>query len=219
VTSIVKLVPFAQMFSGQQFKLIQKFLQLCKVQKTAMKVEDKILVGEIKNRNRKVFEALFYEYYPHLRRYAEGFIFDKQACEDIVQNLFIYFWEHTHRIDIQLSLKSYFYQSVKNRCLNYLRDIHIQDKHKILYLEALLNEDDSPGWPDLEIIKKAQDAIARLPPQMAELFKQKYLFGRKYHEIAEINNISENTVKTQLKRAKEKLRNTLLETGSLRFIL
>lgn len=184
-----------------------------------MKVEDKILLEEIKNRNRKVFEALFYEYYPHLTRYAEGFVFDRQACEDIVQNLFIYFWENTQRIDIQLSLKSYFYQSVKNRCLNYLRDIHVQDKHKILYLEALLNEDDSPGWVDLEIIKKVQEAIAQLPPQMAELFKQKYLFGRKYQEIADINHISENTVKTQLKRAKEKMRKILLETSSLQFFL
>lgn len=182
-----------------------------------MKVEDKILLGEIKNLNRKVFEALFYEYYPHLIRYAEGFIFNKQACEDIVQNLFIYFWENTHRIDIQHSLKSYFYQSVKNRCLNYLRDVHVQDKHKILYLEALLNEDDSPGWVDIEIIRKVQDALAQLPPQMGELFKQKYLFGRKYHELAEINQISENTVKTQLKRAKEKMRKMLLETSNLQF--
>jgi RNA polymerase sigma-70 factor (ECF subfamily) len=182
-----------------------------------MKIEDKILLDEIKARNRKVFEALFYEYYPHLTRYAEGFLFDKQTCEDIVQNLFIYFWENTYRIDIQLSLKSYFYQSVKNRCLNHLRDVHVQDKHKILYLEALLNEEDSPGWVDLEIIQKVQDAIAQLPPQMGELFKQKYLFGRKYHEIAEINNISENTVKTQLKRAKEKMQILLLKSSSLQF--
>jgi len=182
-----------------------------------MKIEDKILMGEIRNRNRKVFEALFYEYYPHLTRYAEGFLFDKQTCEDIVQNLFIYFWENTHRIEIQLSLKSYFYQSVKNRCLNHLRDIHVQDKHKILYLEALLNEDDSPGWVDLEITKKVQEAIAQLPPQMGELFKQKYLFGRKLHDIAEINNISENTVKTQLRRAKEKMRKLLLDSTSLKF--
>ncbi|MDP2889722.1 MAG: RNA polymerase sigma-70 factor [Bacteroidota bacterium] len=182
-----------------------------------MKVEDKILVGEIRNRNRKVFEVLFYEYYPHLTRYAEGFLFDKHACEDIVQNLFIHFWEKTNQIDIQLSLKSYFYQSVKNRCLNHLRDINVQDKHKILYLEALLNEDDSSGWVDLEIIKKVQDAIAQLPPQMGELFKQKYMFGRKIHDIAEINQISENTVKTQLRRAKEKMRKILLDSSSLRF--
>ena len=182
-----------------------------------MKVEDKILLGEIKNRNRKVFEALFYEYYPHLIRYAEGFVFDKQACEDIVQNLFIYFWENTQYIEISHSLKSYFYQSVKNRCLNYIRDIQVLDKHKILYIEALLNEDDSPGWVDLEILNKIQEAIAQLPEQMGELFKQKYLYGRKLQEIAEINNISENTVKTQLQRAKEKMRKMLLKSTSLKF--
>jgi RNA polymerase sigma-70 factor (ECF subfamily) len=182
-----------------------------------VKVEDKILLGEIKNRNRKVFEALFYEYYPHLIRYSEGFVFDKQACEDIVQNLFIYFWENTQYIEITHSLKSYFYQSVKNRCLNYIRDIQVLDKHKILYIEALLNEDDSPGWVDLEILNKIQEAIAQLPEQMGELFKQKYLYGRKLQEIAEINNISENTVKTQLQRAKEKMRKMLLKSTSLKF--
>lgn len=178
-----------------------------------MKVEDKILLNEIKGRNRKVFEALFYEYYPHLLRYAEGFVFNKQVCEDIVQNLFIHFWENTHRLEVQLSLKSYFYQSVKNRCLNHLRDIQVRDKHKILYMEALLNGDDSPEHVDVEIIREVQVAIAKLPPQMAELFKQKYLFGRKCQEIAKTNQISENTVKTQLKRAKEKMRQTLMDNN------
>ena len=78
-----------------------------------MNIEDKILLNEIGKRNKKVFEALFYEYYPHLTRYAEGFIFEKQACEDIVQSLFVYFWENCEKIDIETSLKAYFYQSVK----------------------------------------------------------------------------------------------------------
>ena len=175
-----------------------------------MKIEDKILLGEIRKHNRNVFEALFYEYYPHLIRYAEGFIFDKHACEDIVQSLFIHFWEKSCQIEIQLSHKSYLYESVKNRCLNHLRNIHVQDKHKILYLEARVNEDDVADVADVEIIRKVGDAMAKLPPQMAELFKQKYLMGQKCHEIATNNHISENTVKTQLKRAKEKMRRTLL---------
>lgn len=86
-------------------------------------------------------------------------------------------------------------------------------------MEALLSEDDSPGWVDLEIIRKVQDAIALLPPQMADIFKQKYLFGRKYHEIASLNCISENTVKTQLKRAKDRMRKILVNPGLLQFII
>ncbi len=52
---------------------------------------------------------------------------------------------------------------------------------------------------------------------MAELFKQKYLDGKKYHELARLHGISENTVKTQLQRAKEKLRKTLIDSTSVKF--
>ena len=184
-----------------------------------MNIEDKILLNEVKKQNKKVFEALFYEYYPHLTRYAEGFIFEKQACEDIVQSLFVHFWENCEKVNIETSIKAYFYQSVKNRCLNHLRDLQIHDRHKLLYFEAALNDDDSPDWIDPEISLKIQEAIDKLPVQMAELFKQKYFEGKKYREIADQFKISENTVKTQLQRAKEKLRAMLLESTSLKFFL
>ncbi len=184
-----------------------------------MKIEDKILFNEIKNRNRDVFESLFYEYYPQLVKYAEGFVFNKQVCEDIVQNLFIYFWEKIDCVTVKQSIKAYFYQSVKNRCLNYLRDLHIQDKHKLLYLESVLNNDDSAAWADPQIISQIEKAIEKLPSRMASLFRLKYLENKKYREIATQKNISENTVKTQIQRAKEKLRILLLESTSLKFIL
>jgi RNA polymerase sigma-70 factor (ECF subfamily) len=184
-----------------------------------MNIEDKILLNEVRKRNKKVFEALFYEYYPHLTRYAEGFIFGKQACEDIVQNLFVHLWENCEKINIETSVKAYFYQSVKNRCLNHLRDLQIHDRHKLLHIEAAMNADDPSNWIDAEIFQKIQEAIEKLPPRMAELFKQKYLEGKKYHELANLHGISENTVKTQIQRAKEKLRHILLTSTSLKFFL
>jgi RNA polymerase sigma-70 factor (ECF subfamily) len=184
-----------------------------------MLVEDKILFNEIKNRNLKVYEALFTNYYPQLVRFAEGYIFDKQECEDIVQNLFIYFWENAEKVNLDLSIKSYFYQSVKNRCLNHLRDLQIHDKHNLLYLEAMLNQENYEELQDPEIIIQINAAIAKLPGQMAEIIKLKYLEGKKLIEIARMNQISENTVKTQLQRAKDKLRKILAESSSLKFIL
>lgn len=183
-----------------------------------MLIEDKILFNEIKNRNLKVYEALFISYYPSLVRFAEGYIFGKQECEDIVQNLFVYFWENAEKINLEVSIKSYFFQSVKNRCLNHVRNLHIHDRHHLLYLEALLNQDNSDEYPDLELIAKINSAIAKLPVQMAEIFHLKYMEGKKISEIAQIQEISENTVKTQLQRAKEKLRNILINSTLLNFL-
>jgi RNA polymerase sigma-70 factor (family 1) len=184
-----------------------------------MQIEDKILFNEIKNRNLKVYEALFSNYYPQLVKFAEGYLFDKQECEDIVQNLFIYFWENAAKIDLDLSVKAYLFQSVKNRCINNLRDLQIRDRHNLLYLEGLLNLDDYSELQDSEINIKIIAAIEQLPLHMAEIVKLKYLDGKKLKEIAQINQITENTVKTQLLRAKGKLRKILVETTSLNFFL
>jgi RNA polymerase sigma-70 factor (family 1) len=166
----------------------------------------------------KVYEALFSNYYPQLVRFAEGYIFDKQACEDIVQNLFINFWENAEKINLDSSVKAYFFQSVKNRCLNHLRDLQIHDRHNLLYLEALMNQENYEEIQDPEVIIHINAAISQLPEQMASIFKLKYLECKKIREIAEINQISENTVKTQLQRAKDKLRMILVESTNLKFI-
>jgi RNA polymerase sigma-70 factor (family 1) len=182
-----------------------------------MQIEDKILFNEIRNRNLKVFEALFGNYYPQLVKFAEGYLFNIQECEDIVQNIFIHFWENAEQIPIEHSIKSYFFQAVKNRCLNCLRDLKIHDKHNILYIEALINLENTDEIEDPEIILQINHAIEQLPEQMRAIFKLKYLEGKKLSEIAMINQISENTVKTQLLRAKEKLRKSLYNATLLMF--
>lgn len=182
-----------------------------------MQIEDQILFDEIKNRNLKVYEALFTKYYPQIVRFAEGYLFDKQACEDIAQNIFIYFWEKAARINLDVSIKAYLFESVRNRCINHLRDLHIHDRHNLLYIESQLNQENYTDFQDPEIIGKLNQAIAQLPDQMAVIFKLKYLEGKKIREIAQENRISENTVKTQLQRAKDKLRKILVKNSSITF--
>lgn len=183
-----------------------------------MYVEDKLLINEIRNRNLKVYESLFCTYYPQLIRFANRYIHDVQECEDIVQNLFIYFWENTERINLNISLRNYFFQSVKNRCLNHLRDHQIRDRHNILYIEALMDQVDHEEFYNPEIFIQIKEAIAALPPQMAEIFQLKYVECKRISEIAHQNGVSENTVKTQLLRAKNKMRKILLKTTSIKFL-
>ncbi len=183
-----------------------------------MRIEDKLLIKEIQKHNKEVFEALFHDYYPLLTRFAEGYVFDRKVSEDIVQNLFIYIWEHAENVNITSSIKAYLYFSVKNRCLNYLKGLKIQDQHHFLYVEATLNETHF-DWTDTDLSKQIEAALAKLPPKMAEIFKLKYLEEQTVKEIAAQLEVSENTVKTQLLRAKEKLRALLLHSMHVKFFL
>jgi len=184
-----------------------------------MKIEDKILLDEIRKRNSKVFEVLFRDYYVSLIRYADGFVFDKTVSDDIVQNFFIYLWENGERLDVKSSLRAYFYQSVRNRCLNYLRDLRVKDTNNLLFLEASLSSKDSSLLQDPDIVDQIHQALESLPKEMRDIFKMKYLKGAKTKEIASLKKISSNTVKTQLQRAREKLKRRLIETTSINFFL
>lgn len=184
-----------------------------------MRIEEKILINELKKQNREVLEALFMEYFPILTKYAEGFIFDRDACEDIVQGLFVHLWVKSDSIAFSSSIKAYLYQSTKNRCLNHLRDLNIRDRHKLLYLEAVINSNDHDGWIDSEITEKVALAIDSLPPQMSKVFRLKYIHEKKITEIAQNLSISENSVKTHLTRGKVKLRMELAHLTKLFFFL
>jgi RNA polymerase sigma-70 factor (family 1) len=175
-----------------------------------MKIEEKIIINAIAKRNRDIFKALFYEYYPLLTKYAEGFVFGREESEDIVQSFFIEFWGKADAINIQTSIKSYLYQSVKNRCLNYLRNLKVFDKHKLLYLEGMFSNNDGSNEFDPEWEDKVNLALNKLPSQMARVLRMKYMKGEKIVKIARTMNISENTVKTHLTRGKKRLHKQLL---------
>ena len=183
-----------------------------------MRLEDNLIFAEIRKGNEGVFESLHGEYHVPLLRFAENFVFDPDVCEDIVQSVFIAFWENATSLDDYSSISSYLYRSTKNRCLNYIRDLNVYDKHKILFLEASQTMDEEV-LEESQLGKEVQRSIEELPARMAEIFIAKYAEGKKVAQIATELNISENTVKTQLKRARKQLQEKLQQTTSILFFL
>jgi len=174
-----------------------------------MRIEETILINELNRRNREVLKALYAEYFPILVRYAEGFVFDRAVCEDLVQGLFLHIWENLGSIRFRSSIKSYLYCSVRHRCMNHLRALRVTDKHNVMYVEALLNTHDGDLWSDPGTEGEIREAIENLPGRMALIFRMKYLQEKKIAEIARELEVSENTVKTQLLRGRKRLRRHL----------
>ncbi|MEO9802782.1 MAG: RNA polymerase sigma-70 factor [Reichenbachiella sp.] len=177
-----------------------------------MKPEERIIIQELKKGNQVVFEHLFKTYYSGLVRFSEGILFDPFMAEDEVQQLFIYVWENVRKLEINTSLKAYLYQATRNRCLNRLKSIHVYDKNKILYREGILNSGELEYVEDEKTHQAIQAALKQLPDQQQQIARLKYLEGKKYAEVADVLNISVNTVKTQLSRAKAGLRKIMGRT-------
>jgi RNA polymerase sigma-70 factor (ECF subfamily) len=168
-----------------------------------------LILEEIRNGNQKVFKVFFEKNYKKLVIYANGYLFDQQASEDIVQDVFIYIWEKADDLEIKSSLNGYVLAMVRNRCLNFLRSIKITDNYDFLEFNInLITEHvfDSTDDEDRKIVyHQILKIVDTLPERMQQIVKLKFLHGYKYAEIAEELDISINTVKTQLKRAKSRI--------------
>ncbi len=168
-----------------------------------------LILEGIRNKNEQVFKTFFDSHYNGLVTYANGFLFDKEASEDLVQEVFIYIWENASKLNVVTSLKSYVYAMVRNRCFNYLKSIKVTDNYKLLEFSAdLLAEHvvDTASEDDKKIVyHQILKIIDALPEKMQEIVRLKFIQNYTYLEIAEELGVSVNTVKTQLKRAKLKI--------------
>lgn len=178
--------------------------------------EESLIFEQVKQGNVKTFEALFHHYYGFLCQYAEKFTQDSDVAEEIVQDFFVGVWEKKEDLKIETSVKSYFFRSIKNRCLNYLQHQKIKTSYtqKILTETEFLNSDDDV-FIEIDLAKKIEESINSLPEKRREIFKLSRQDGLKYTEIAKKLNISIKTVETHMSLAIKSLRDKLKRYNSL----
>ncbi len=151
----------------------------------------------------QAFEELFRSVYARLVVYAIHYMGDKQEAENIVQMVFIKFWEKRRDLKI-ISLSKYLTVSVRNACLNELRRqppwYSVDDQFHIPESQA----DDE--FPDETLLKRIREAIDEMPAQRKKIFKMGRYDGLKYKEIASALGISPKTVEVQMGKALKTLR-------------
>ncbi|WP_236974542.1 RNA polymerase sigma factor [Membranihabitans maritimus] len=185
-------------------------------------METNIIIKGIRKKDHRIFKAFYDEFYEELVRYAYQYLYDKAYSEDTVQEVFIYIWENADRIRVTTSLKSYVYRMVRNRCLNFLKSLKLTDEGGMLdpdlVVEIEYGIDQIFVSREEEMYNAVLQIVDTLPDKMQVIFRLKYLKNYQYKEIAEELAISVNTVKTQLKRAKAKINESLITVLVLGFL-
>ena len=156
------------------------------------------------------FNKLFAEYHQRFVRFAYTYVDDYMEAEDIVMEAMTYYWENRTRLGLGVNPSAYIFTAIKNKCLNYLRDLEIRDRnYKNLNKEELDEDYFLCQQIRADVVAELFDAIDELPDRCKEIFKRSYVDGQEERKIAEELNISLNTIKTQKQRAKSYLRGRL----------
>jgi len=165
----------------------------------------------VKTLDKGAFEKLFRSYFTPLCSFSQKYVNDLDEAKDIVHNVFINLWNKREEIDMETSLKSYLFQGVYNRSLNYIRDHKKLVQFDTPQSEAELSQyvESRDHLESNEAESRINRALDDLPEKCKEIFLMNRFDGLKYREIAEKLNISIKTVETQMSRALKTLRERL----------
>ena len=182
-----------------------------KKDKNNIEKSDLFLLNQIRLGTRSAFKQFFKKYWKGLYIFSYNILKSEQSSEDIVQNVFIDFWEKVQYEDIR-NPKAYLYKAVKYQILNHIRNNSIHQKHleQLKVLQSVQNLEN-------EIIFKEMDDlilenIKKLPDKCREIFELSRLQDLSNREIAEKLDISVQTVKNQISTALRLLRKALQES-------
>ncbi|NPA36785.1 MAG: RNA polymerase sigma-70 factor [Chlorobi bacterium] len=165
----------------------------------------------------QVFEKIFKRYYNALFFFAVHYVKYESDAENLVQETFLSLWENRKTIQgaSEYSLKAWLYNTIKNKCLNFLEKEASKKKYseylqkKFLLDIYVLKDFDIDEVVFDELTGLLNKAIESLPAQSRAVFEMNRLKGMKNKEIAEELGISVKAVEANMTRALKLLRTHL----------
>jgi RNA polymerase sigma-70 factor (ECF subfamily) len=160
--------------------------------------------------NKVEFHKMYQQYHPSLMSYASSIV-NTDAAEDIVQDTFLYVWEHWESLSANRNIKAYLYSIVYSRCIDYLRKTAMIGRH-IVTIKTDDNKEPESEYekqiPDknntLEYLykkdfyKHLDFLMKQMPTRRKEIFFMAYLEGIKAKEIAKQFQMPIRTVESHL---------------------
>jgi RNA polymerase sigma-70 factor (ECF subfamily) len=158
---------------------------------------DAELVLRMRAGDARAFEIIFRKYYDSLCHAIASYLGDRDAVEDVVQDVFARMWEGRDRLQFpDESLTAYLQASVRRRAISQIRREVVRRKAvPLLVLETGEQQAPSEGSFDTDaLLHRFARAVAALPPRTREAFMLSRREGLSYDEIALRMGISIKTV-------------------------
>lgn len=172
------------------------------------------MLNQITQAKKEAFKQVFHTWHKPLCFFASRIVKDTDLAEDLVQDVFVAFWDKDlSAFPNEKTIKTYLFNSVQNRCIDYLRGRESRERNKDKIVPEVEYEQDCFLFQQIEAEVTAEIfmAVSELPDRCREIFCLSYLQEKEEKQIAELLHISVNTVKTQKQRAKLFLKTRLGE--------
>jgi RNA polymerase sigma-70 factor (family 1) len=154
------------------------------------------------------YKELFTSFYPFLFHFVTGIVKSRQSAEEIVSDLFMKIWEKRKTLEEIQNLRVYCFVAARHLSINQLEkqkrqhSVNIEDyKGRLVHMAP----DPEQSMISAEMLRRVHEVVEELPPRCKLSFKLVKEYGFKYREAAEILQVSEKTIESQLTIALRKI--------------
>jgi RNA polymerase sigma-70 factor (ECF subfamily) len=170
------------------------------------------LAKRCRNGDAGAFEELYRTHAARLYGLAFRLVGSAQEAEDLLQEMFLHAHRKLRTFRGDSSLGTWLYRLGMNQCLDYLRSRQARMSQATDSLDAAGAVEPAVPLPRTPVAIQRLDlerAIGRLPDGCRAAFLLHDVEGFEHHEVASILGVSEGTSKSQVHKARMKLRSML----------
>lgn len=177
--------------------------------KSEILLEDIRIVNSILGGNADDFNAIVSKYEIMVLRFVYNMIKQKEAAEDITQEVFITIYNKLYMYDKKHSFSNWILQISKNKCIDYIRkykkvyESNIDDAYDISSKEMLPQDVAEYN----EVKKNIEEYIKTLEDVDKQVLILRYSENLTFTDIAEILGLTESTAKRKYYKIRENFRN------------
>ena len=180
---------------------------------SAYELNTTVQLKELQERVAAGDESAFTQLYLHFGKrlilFGSSLVRSREIAEELVEDVFVKLWAKRGHITQIDNLTVYLYVAVKNKALNKLS----QKAMELIaapfdFLDTSIDEFATDPYDLMitaEMMGRMQGVIETLPPRCKMIFKLIREDGLRYKEVAEILNISVNTIDVQMAIAVKKI--------------
>lgn len=161
---------------------------------------DAFLVKRAQRGDVGAFAELMEKHKTSLYKAAKSYLEREEDIADVMQDTVLQAYEHISQLKNTSYFKTWLTRILINQCKDFLR----QQKHYIVSDQVMETAYEMP-----ENDREFYELIKELPEDYRMIFLLFYGEGFRTGEIAQILDINENTVKSKLRRGRDKLKQVL----------
>lgn len=176
--------------------------------------ETKKLLNPLIKRSREgdtqAMGAIYQQFKTPLFGLTYRYTYDSAASEDLIQEIFLKVFTHIQELGNEEAFVGWLYRIAVNTCLSYVRS-----KKRLLQKTVSLSDVEGTSFekgyiaPDRIMRKPLEEAIQSLSSKLKSVFLLHDVQGFRHEEVAEILGCSVGTSKSQLFKARMKIRKHL----------